>query len=86
MSVRPAAGPGAPAQALARAKEAGLRKVLGARRGQVLAQHFVEAGLMVLAAIAIAVILIAIATPVFRRALGADPLYFKGMREACCSC
>jgi putative ABC transport system permease protein len=48
----------ATAQALKRAKEVGLRKAIGAERGQIVAQHMVEAALMAAAAFTLAAVLL----------------------------
>ena len=52
------------ARSLERAKEVGIRKVAGASRGQLIAQHFIEYGLMNLLAAALAVLLLVLLQPV----------------------
>ncbi|MEX0748039.1 MAG: FtsX-like permease family protein, partial [Rhodothermales bacterium] len=60
----------ATARAMDRAKEVGIRKVVGARRGQLTAQFVVEAALMNLAALLMAVVLAASVTPLVNRLAG----------------
>jgi putative ABC transport system permease protein len=66
----------AAAQVAARIKEAALHRVLGARPRQVLVQYLVEAGLLTLLALLLAVAFVALAAPAFRSALGVDPVHF----------
>ena len=63
----------ATARATRRAREIGLRKVMGARRGQIIAQHLSEAGLLTVVALVVAVSLIELLAPVIREATGVDP-------------
>jgi putative ABC transport system permease protein len=51
----------ASAQATTRAKEVGMRRVVGARRGQVILQHLCEAGTMALAAFIVAGVVLELA-------------------------
>ena len=51
------------ARAARRAREIGLRKVLGARRGQLVAQYLLEAGVLTAAALAVAVGVVALIAP-----------------------
>ena len=62
----------ATAQTSLRAAEVGLRKVVGANRGQVLLQHLIEAGLLTLAALIVAFIAIESIVPVLRTAANID--------------
>jgi putative ABC transport system permease protein len=64
------------AQAAARIKEVGMRKVLGADRRQLLMQHVVEAGVLTIPALGLALLFVALAAPVFRNALDVDVTYF----------
>lgn len=57
----------ATAQATARAKEVGMRKVVGAARGQVMFQYVLEATLLAAAGLAVAVLAIVLAAPAIRR-------------------
>ena len=62
----------ATARAARRAREIGMRKVIGARRGQLVAQYLLEAGVLTAAALAIAVgVVAALARPVYD-AVGVD--------------
>ncbi len=63
-------------QALARAKEVGMRAALGARRVDVLAQHWLEAALTTFAALALALAAVAATAPVVRSQLEVDILRF----------
>lgn len=62
----------ATARAARRAREIGLRKVIGAHRSQVIAQYLLEAALLTLAALALAVAAVALLAPVVRDAVGVD--------------
>jgi putative ABC transport system permease protein len=62
----------ATAQATLRAKDVGLRRVLGARRGQLVTQYLLEAALLTFAALALAFVLITAAAPVIRSASAID--------------
>ena len=62
----------ATARATRRAREIGLRKVLGAHRGQVVGQYLLEAGLLTAAALAVAVAVIELAAPMVQNAVGID--------------
>lgn len=66
----------ATAQAATRAKEYGMRKVLGAARLQVMAQAFVEAALATAAAAALALAVLAVAAPAIEVRTGIGLLYF----------
>jgi putative ABC transport system permease protein len=68
----------ATAQGATRAKEFGMRRVLGAGRGQVMAQAWIEAGLLTLLALAAALGVLALAAPWIRAASSVDVLYFLG--------
>jgi putative ABC transport system permease protein len=57
----------ATAQAAARAKEVGMRKAVGAARGQVMFQYVLEAGLLAAAGLVAALLAILLVTPVVRR-------------------
>jgi putative ABC transport system permease protein len=74
----------AAAQAEARLKEIGMRKVLGAGRRDLLAQHMVEAALLVLPALGLALLTVALAAPVFRNILDVEVTHFlaNGPRAA----
>jgi putative ABC transport system permease protein len=60
------------ARAARRAREIGLRKVLGARRLQLIAQYLLEAGVLTAAALAVAVGVVALIAPLVRNAVGID--------------
>jgi putative ABC transport system permease protein len=67
----------AAAQGEGRRKESGMRKVLGAGRRELLAQHLLDAGLLVLPAMGLAVLIVVLAAPVMRDTLpGLDPADF----------
>ena len=69
------------ARATRRAREVALRKVVGARRGQLVGQFFVESLLVVAAATLIGFALVELATPRIGALLGADlPLAYLGER------
>ncbi len=71
----------AAALATARAKEIGLRKVLGAARRQLIGQHLLEAALMGVAALLCALAAVALLIPVVRHmgfAVGSDVLLRPG--------
>jgi putative ABC transport system permease protein len=58
------------ARSLTRAREVGLRKVVGASRGQLVVQFFFETALVNLFAVALALLLMRAAFPAFRRLTG----------------
>jgi putative ABC transport system permease protein len=60
------------ARAARRAREIGLRKVLGARRDQLIAQYLLEAGVLTTAALAVAVGVVALIAPLVANAVGID--------------
>jgi putative ABC transport system permease protein len=60
----------ATARSIRRAREVGVRKVLGAVRGQLAAQFYGEIGVITLLALALAVLLVEIARPVFNAISG----------------
>ncbi|MDQ2656681.1 MAG: ABC transporter permease, partial [Bacteroidota bacterium] len=60
------------ARAATRTKEVGMRKVMGARRGQLIGQFFGEALLMTVAAFLIAVMLVNLLMPAFNHIAGKD--------------
>jgi putative ABC transport system permease protein len=62
----------ATAEAIKRAKEAGLRKAIGAENGQIVAQHLVEAALVTTLAFAAAVVVVASTAPMLRAVAGVD--------------
>jgi putative ABC transport system permease protein len=62
----------ATARATRRAREIGLRKVIGARRAQLIVQYLAEAALLSAAALAIALAVIALAAPLVYDAVGVD--------------
>ncbi len=66
----------ATAQAATRAKDIGMRKVLGAGRAQVMLQAWLEAALLTGAAVAIALGVLALAGPAVEASTGVDVLYF----------
>jgi len=67
------------ARATQRAREVGLRKVLGATRGQLVAQFLVEGGLVCAAAALLALTTVELATPWLGALLGADlPVAYIG--------
>jgi putative ABC transport system permease protein len=68
----------AAAQAAGRVRETGMRRVLGAGRAQLLAQHTLEAGLLTIPGLSVAMLVLALAAPIFRNAFGADVTYFIG--------
>ena len=57
------------AQATRRAKEVGLRKVVGASRRQIMTQYLVEAGLLSTISLALAVAMAVLAAPIIQRAI-----------------
>lgn len=56
----------ATAQATARAKEVGMRKVVGAARGQLMFQYVLEAGLLAAAGLVVALLAVVLVAPVVR--------------------
>jgi putative ABC transport system permease protein len=66
----------AAAQAESRTKESGMRKVLGAARVELFAQHMLESGLLTIPALALAVLTVAAASPVFLNILGVEVTHF----------
>jgi putative ABC transport system permease protein len=69
------------ARATRRAREVALRKIAGARRGQLVAHFFAESLLLVAAATLIACAVVELATPPIGALLGADlPLSYLGER------
>jgi putative ABC transport system permease protein len=66
------------AQSFKRMKEIGVRKVIGARRGQLVKQHLGEAGLLTGIAAVLAIILLNFSIPLYNR-LGGAPLSFRDM-------
>ena len=62
----------ATALAMTRSKEVGLRKTLGARRGQIIGQYLFEAGLLAGVALVLALIAVELAVPLLRQAVGID--------------
>lgn len=60
------------ARAATRTKEVGMRKVMGARRGQLIGQFFGEALIMTLAAFIIAIALVNLLMPAFNHIAGKD--------------
>ncbi len=62
----------ATARGALRAKEVGMRKVVGARRGQIVAQFLGQSLLMTLIAMGIALVLVALTLPAFNTFLGKD--------------
>ena len=62
------------ARSLERAKEVGIRKVAGASRRHLLAQYFVEYGLINLLSVALAVVLVILLQPVVWQILGRKPI------------
>jgi len=62
----------ATAQSFKRSKEIGVRKVVGARRGQLVRQHLGEAALMTALAAALALLIVNFALPFYGRLTGAS--------------
>jgi putative ABC transport system permease protein len=60
------------ARAARRAREIGLRKVIGAHRTQLIAQYLLEAGVLTAAALALAVGVVALIAPLVDNAVGID--------------
>jgi putative ABC transport system permease protein len=72
----------ATARAARRTREMGLRKALGAQRGQVAMQSLVEAGLLTLIAVIVALAIVEASMPLLRTLIAADlrPTLFAGAR------
>ena len=72
----------ATARAARRTREVGLRKALGAQRGQVASQSLVEAGLLTLISVVVAIALVQASMPLLRTLIAADlgPILFAGSR------
>jgi putative ABC transport system permease protein len=72
----------ATARAARRTREVGLRKALGAQRGQVAIQSLVEAGLLTLISVAVALAIVQTSMPLLRTLIGADlgAIVFAGAR------
>jgi putative ABC transport system permease protein len=66
----------ATAQAAGRAKEFGMRKVIGAGRGHIMTQAWIEAGALTLLALGAAMATLALAAPVIASVTGIDMLHF----------
>lgn len=62
----------ATARAAGRAKEVGVRKAIGAGPKQVIVQYLLEAAMLTAAGLAVALVLVILATPVLERAAGID--------------
>jgi putative ABC transport system permease protein len=60
------------ARAVGRARDVGLRKALGAERGQVVMQYLAEAAVLTVAALAVAIAAVALLAPAFEAASGID--------------
>ncbi|MBA2329708.1 MAG: ABC transporter permease [Flavisolibacter sp.] len=70
------------AQSLLRAKEVGVRKVLGANRLHLIRQFLFEGGLISLVAIILAIIILWIALPFFQNFAGIQLVNYKGFNES----
>ena len=72
----------ATARAARRTREVGLRKALGAQRGQVAIQSLVEAGLLTLISVVVAIAIVRASMPLLRMLIAADlgPILFAGSR------
>jgi putative ABC transport system permease protein len=72
----------ATARAARRTREVGLRKALGAQRGQVASQSLVEAGLLTLISVVLAIAIVQASMPLLRLVIAADlrPILFAGSR------
>lgn len=66
----------ATAQAVGRAKEVGMRRTLGAGRGQIMLQSWLEALVLAVVAAGIALITLALAAPAVKSSTGINVLYF----------
>ncbi len=62
----------ATARAAGRAKEVGLRKVVGARRSQVVGQYLLEAALLTTGALVIGIVAVLLIAPIVEAAVGID--------------
>ncbi len=72
----------ATARAARRTREVGLRKALGAQRAQVAIQSLVEAGLLTLISVVVALAIVQASMPLLRTLIAADlgPILFAGSR------
>jgi putative ABC transport system permease protein len=72
----------ATARAARRTREVGLRKALGAQRGQVAIQSIVEAGLLTSISVGVALAIVQASMPLLRTLIAADlaPILFAGLR------
>jgi len=72
----------ATARAARRTREVGLRKALGAQRGQVAIQSLVEAGLLTLISVFVAIAIVQASMPLLRSVIAADlaPILYAGSR------
>ena len=72
----------ATARAARRTREVGLRKALGAQRAQVASQSLVEAGLLTVMSVIVALAIVQASMPLLRTLIGADPgaVLFAGSR------
>ncbi len=72
----------ATARAARRTREVGLRKALGAQRGQVAIQSLVEAGLLTVISVVVALAIVQASMPLLRTLIGADlgAILFAGSR------
>jgi putative ABC transport system permease protein len=66
----------ATAQAAARAKEIGMRRTLGAGRGQIMVQSWLEAMMLTALAVGVALAALAVAAPAVKSSTGVQILYF----------
>jgi putative ABC transport system permease protein len=68
----------ATAQAASRGKEIGMRRTLGAGRGQIMMQSWLEATILAALSVGIALLVLAAAAPAANVSIGVDILYFLG--------